>query len=415
MKKLFKISISFLILLTFSQCGFFKAGENSVGDQSLTAAPVDMVFQAEQGQTYIKTLSFKNRSTETMLINNLAFVGDLPCRSEFSLYNILDQSGNVLYKSGQDISVTVAANQTVDINIRFAPQECESATIQLMIYYMQNDQSFSTNAALKAEVELGASGFDCDASDEDVVYLDGINDPTTPRSLNENMTYYFRIDAVRSYAAMPGAFVNYSFPVGTDYNTASIPEEDLYQPTYIPLISDGNGNLTLPDVTPCENVLLPTPITDTNLRGAKAILTIDEISGTVTSDGKLQFNNVTAGLYAAINNDQSLIQADTGEFRVSIFFDSIGTPKTGAYDVLEQVSEIEADDGGPLLNIISDGEGYKMEGDTIWHSRVTLVGVGYFVNNDDTFVGSTIAEQALLGDETAYIFVQLQGRFVYKQ
>lgn len=403
------LAIPFVSLVS---CGFYEAGENSVGDQSLSATPVSLTFEGEAGQTYLRTVNFKNRSQEAMVINNMAFVGDLPCRGEFSLYNVLDESGNVLFKQGESINVTVAAGKQIDINVRFSPVYCEEDSVQMVIYFKEGATQKTAVANFSTVVEQGAKGVECDAETTTVVYKDSINDPTVPRALNEKTTYYFRVDTIRSYIQPPGAFTNYAIQIGTDYNIASIPEDDRFKSIYLPITSDGEGNLTLEEISPCANFALPTPITDTFMRGASAILSSDGVSGTVSESGELNFKNFGATLYAAINNSQSLIQSDDGEFQITINMD-LTTSKTIVNESLANITDLTSDSGDQFLSIISDSDGSKMEGDNLWHGTVRLVGVGTFTDEGDGFIGSSIAQEALLGTEPAYLFIEIIGRVVY--
>lgn len=422
-----------LLAATLTMAGscssFYGAGENTEGSESISSAPSALNFEGTVGETSYRTLTFANRSSENYEITNLAFV-DNGC-GDFSVYNILDSSGNVLYMFGDTVAVSVVAGASISINLKFSPNVCEinDYTTTFVIYYTTDSGEVSKTVELHAVTEQAAAGSDADCADPvEREYNDEIGDPTVSRTSAPAGDYYIRIDRIRSYIQPTAGFADYAIQVGTDLALDQIADEDEFQPIYLPLYYDGAGNFKLFDVDSCSGFKLPTPITDDNLRGATAVLTItgpDEqgyTSGTlVTSDpdeeddedprGQIDFKGVDAYMFAAVNNTQSLIQNDDGEFGVTVEMDlTTGASEVNTY--LENVAGFTDDEDEPFLNINVDGENSTLQGSNMRHGVVRLVGIGIFTAPD--FVGSQIAEQALIENQ-AFIFIQIDGYITYEK
>jgi hypothetical protein len=422
MKAFIKIShLIFLGMITVvvSSCSAIYGGAtNTGGDESISAAPTALDFSGSVGDTSYRSLTFTNRTTGNYLINNLALVDNV-C-GDFSVYNVMDSSGNILYSFGDSIAVSVAAGQSVSINLKFSPSECNTAeyTAILAIYYQtdagQTHQTAELHAVVDQPTASGNSTLDCPVATVTNTYYDGLEDPTVPRSLPAG-TYYLRIDRIRSYIQPTAGFATYALKVGTDISLDQIPDENEFQPIYLPLTSDGVNTITMQDVTECSGFKLPTPVTDTFLRGSTPVLSITALDGSGSSSGEvvsgdITFNDVNAFMYAHIGNSQSLIQDETtGDFAVSIQMDlTTGEteidPVIGNY-LAEVASQID-DEGEPFLNISADGENSTMQGQALRHGTVRLVGVGVFTGSG--FVGSQIAHQAMIENQ-AYLFIQIDG------
>src|SRR3989339_890005 len=123
-RRLFVMSLVFgLWSLVFGCSTFYGGTTSSEGEQNITAAPTEIQVMADVNTVGYRTITFTNQSkTDNYEITNMAFV-DNDCGA-YSLYNILDEAGNMLYQTGDDIAVSVVPGARVDINIRFSPLKC---------------------------------------------------------------------------------------------------------------------------------------------------------------------------------------------------------------------------------------------------------------------------------------------------
>lgn len=421
------------LTMSGSCSSFYGAGENTAGSESISSAPSSLDFEGTVGETSYRTLTFANRSSENYEITNLAFV-DNGC-GDFSVYNILDSSGNVLYMFGDTVAVSVVAGASISINLKFSPNVCEISeyVATLIIYYTTDSGEASKTVELHAVTDQTAAGSDADCADPvEREYNDELGDPTVSRTSAPAGDYYIRVDRIRSYIQPTAGFASYAIQVGTDLALDQIADEDEFQPIYLPLYYNGAAGFRLFDVTSCSGFKLPTPITDDNLRGATAVLSItgpdtdendqgytagtlvttyDEATDATDERGRIDFPGVDAYMFAAINNTQSLIQNDDGEFGITVEMD-LTTGKSEPNSYLESVFDLTDDDGAAFLNINLDGENSTLQGSNMRHGVVRLVGIGIFTAPD--FVGSQIAEQALIENQ-AFIFIQIDGYITYEK
>lgn len=401
----------FLTLVSLSNCStFFGGSTSSTGDQSIVAdVPTEVSFSADVNTKSYKTITFTNRSAENYEIYNLALVDNL-CGA-FSIYNILDESGNILYQAGDAVSISVAASQTVNINIQFAPVSCEKTayTTIFFIYY-----STDTVTSKSAEVNFVTTVNDTTPEtmacpeQEEKTYYDEYDNPTerTLPVLTTGTPYYLKVEKVSAYIQTTGEFSIYETAVGTNINTQYIAEEDLYVPAYIPLTTDDAGVVTIPLVDECAGFDFPSPITDQFFIGAQiTVTTTEDFTGTIgrgTDDaGTLLLPDFQLRLYSYINNSNSLLQSSDGIFQVKLQID-LTTGSTEANNYLTYLMGEVDDDGEPLLSISGD----QLVGKSIRHGTVTLVGIGSFLPEDA--IMSAEGYTGIIENE-AYLFLQLVG------
>jgi hypothetical protein len=423
MKK-FKLTLLLICLLQASACSTFYGGStNSEGEQSISASPTEVYFEGEEGTVTQYTISFKNRSNTSYLLDNIAFV-DNDCGA-FSIYNIEDNDGNELYEAGDNLNLTIAADTTIYIQIEFSPISCEQTEFiaTLILYYTEDgvDKSETINLSATVVPGLVEETVECDI-DDSIEYYDEVGDPTPPRdlpALASGKYYYIKVNKMSAYLQTTEGYTSYAKMVGTQIDLDNIPEEKYFEPIFIPFTSDDDANVVLNSWDECLDFRLPTDPTDPFFSGADLYLISNStIEGTVlredTTDdnvddlGQLDVPNFSFYLKGFINNIESLIQDSTGYFGISAS-GQLTTGYTESNTFLQNLTELTDDDGETFLNISEDGDDSKMFGKNIRHGTLTLVGILEF--SDEDALMQSLAFEALI-DTEAYLFVQLEAQIV---
>ena len=134
-------------------CSSIQPDEPTNGSFNITDdAPVELDFEADVYTTQYHSIVFTNTSPVNAVIENLAFV-DNGCGA-FSVYNITDASGNILYQAGDAVSVGITAGASVSIQIKFAPSPCsiKAYTTTFIIYHTDGETTKTRSATLNAIV-----------------------------------------------------------------------------------------------------------------------------------------------------------------------------------------------------------------------------------------------------------------------
>lgn len=401
-------------------CSGIQPDETASADLNLGEAPVEIDFEADVNTSQYHELTFSNNSADNYEIVSLAFV-DNDCGA-FSVFDITDESGNILYQSGDEVAVGVVSGASVNIHIEFSPTACEvtNYATTLIIYYQANGATLSRTAILNAIVTDTTVNIVCEESDETVQYNDELGDPTPSRklpALSEGEYYYLKVERMRAYIQPTGGFTSLATKVGTDINIDQIADEDLFVPVYLPFTTDDSGNVTLLEIDECDGFAIPSPVADQFFWGASVILTTTgETTGTVErtatgSIGEVNFPNFNVRLFSSINNSASLIQDDEGRFGVNITT-ALTTSDSATNDFLADIADVTDDDGEAFMNVVASGSTSVLSGSDLYHGTATFVGVGTFEGTDAML--SPEATSALLENE-AYIFIQIDAKVVTKK
>jgi len=416
MKTIFYKLLPFFFFLVAS-CSGIQPDETMNADLNLGEAPVEIDFEATVNTTTYHELTFSNNSTDNYEIVSLAFV-DNNCGA-FSVFDITDESGNILYQSGDNVAVSVVPGVGVAIHLEFSPTACEVTeyATTLIIYYQANGTTYSRSAVLNAKVDDTTVNFVCEEPDETIQYNDELGDPTPSRklpALPSGEYYYLKVERMRAYIQPTEGFTSLATKVGTDINVDQIADEDLFEPVYLPFTTDDAGTVTLLEIDECAGFAIPAPVTDQFFWGASVVLTTTgDTIGTVErttegSIGKVSFPNFNVRLFASINNSASLIQDDEGRFGVNIVT-ALTTADSTENAYLADITTVTDDDGEPFMNIVSSGSSSVLSGSDLYHGTATFVGVGNFEGTDAML--SPEATSALLENE-AYIFIQIDAKVV---
>ncbi len=414
MKVLFKIFATLLILeilfATTACSNFYGADDGSEGSQNISDTPTEILFEASVGDTIYKSATFTNRSGADYTLTNLALVDNV-CGA-FSVYNITDSAGTVIFDGNTSLELTIAASDTISINILFAPESCEitAYTTTLVIYYSEAGATQTETVSLAASVEDAVVGDDepvtCEESD--IVYYDAYDNPTvrTLPALDTGAYYYLRVDKLSGYLQTLEGFSTYAQRVGTAINLDDIDPANWYEPVYIPLTTDADGGVLISSFDSCLNLRLPAPDTDSFFIGADTIVSLEQdYAGTIDrtdNPGSLNIPDVTFTLHAFINDSHSNLQNDDGYFHIKVALD-LTTDTTEENPYLSDAASLTDDDGNPYLNVVGD----TLVGTTIRHGTVTLVGVGVFLDDDETKI-SGVGRSAII-DSESYLFLQIEG------
>lgn len=330
-------------------------------------------------------------------------------------FQILDSAGNILWRPGDEVSVSVAENATANIVIRFNPTPCGQTeyTSSFLIYYEASEALKLETVEFVALVDDNTEdSLTCDTDNSN--YYDEFNNPTirTLPALDNGEKYYIKITKMNAYIQTTGSFVQFATAVGTNIKVDLIPEENLFEPVYIPLTSDANGNVVVEEFTECTDFYLPSPITDEFFIGAVTTVTSrGDYTGTIDRDGdtpgRLNVHDLVFKLRSFINNPTSLLQDSDGYFEADVKFDlTTGTTETSEY--LSDLINLTDDTGARFLNI----ENNRLVGRDIRHGTITLVGIGSFIDNEDARLSGE-ARQGILENE-AYLFLQIEGLVTQK-
>lgn len=413
----------FLLTLMIG-CGSL-AGEsttNSVGTQSISADPTILSFEAETNKTVYQSLSFKNRSTENNEITSLAFVGN-DCGA-FSVYSIQDESDNVLYKSGQTLSVSVVPNATIYIQIQFSPTICETTeyTVSFIIYYSTDSTTKSEAVTLQASVVGNvAETLDCPEK-EALEFYDEIGDPTPSRTLpalEDGHSYYMKVNKLSGYLKTTGGFSGYSMGLSTNLDPNDlVSEAHAYQPVFMPFQTDASANIVIPAWDECQGFSMPSVKTDPFMVGTDInVSSIGDLSGTILRTdtngddvddvGQMDLD-FKMYLKAFINNSESLLQDDTGYFALASTC-PLTTGYTESNIYLQEIADLVDYEGETIVPVYEDGDDSFLYGKNLRHGTLTLVGICIFPPEDAMLSGE--AYQALIESES-YLFLQVQGQIV---
>lgn len=404
-----KSYIVIAIFLILANCSSIYGGtNNSEGDQSISNSPTQINFETTVNTTIYKTVTFSNRSENHYEITNLAFV-DNGCGA-FSVYNVTDSSGNVLYKAGDSVAITVTAGNSVNINIQFSPTTCEvtSYTTTFVIYYEVGELIQAISISLVASVDDNTpDAVSC--FNDGVSYYDEFDNPTerTLPVLSDGKKYYIKVNQMNAYLQTTGGFSSFSTAVGTHFNVEDVPEDEKFTTAYLGFTTDNAGDVVIDEIDECVGFSLPTSPTDPYFLGARVtITTTSKSTGTIDRGedaGKLVIPGFTIKLFSFVNNSNSLLQSSNGNFEANVEID-LTTEETDANEFLQELSDFEDDNGEPFLNITSDD---TLEGKRIRHGTVTLVGIGQFLNDDDVQMDD-VGVSALIENES-YLFIQIIG------
>ncbi len=420
----------FLALLFTSACGTLF-GSGSAGEAASVAsdlvAGVDTVdFDVSASSTVYHAVTFTNFTATSLTVTKLAFYNNV-C-NDFSLYDITDTStGNILVTTGASPTFNLATNSQANINVRYSqtascPYNAGSGyQTTLYIYYTQNGADQIASVTLEPTGSTGAGGvFACDViTDNSALYTEsGITAP-------EDGTYYLRIDRMRGYMYGTSITVVESAQriMGTDVN--GLTEEDFTKPF---IQTDISGTkVTLHQIIDTTDFCLPSPKDNKVFGGAWTLLTSDaDYTGSILSTGSVLVSSVGDSnivsvtiLSEHIPNGLLFPIADSnGTFQISLNSDlSTGKVPSGTADstvitagLAEAYSQTD-DNGDPLLPIKKgSGGSYYLQGTALSNGTITFVGIGQFVNTNNTFIGDDVdlAKTSLLENE-AYIFILLDA------
>lgn len=408
------------LLLFFAACSGIQPAEPQDANLSITEAPATIAFNGVVNTTSYRILSFTNRNTHVVTLNNLAFVNN-DCGA-FSIFNITDDENHILYDGETTVAITVPANETLRVNLRFTPTPCERKTYSslFLIYYDDNGTTRNRSVILNATVEDNTIiAPECTLA-ETITYNDQLGDPTPSRklpTLPEGESYYLKIERMRAFIQPTGGFASLATKVGSDINVEDVDEDKRFESVFLPITSDGQGNVTILEITGCSGFSLPSPVSDPYFIGTLVALTTPgPKNGTVEiSDparlGEINVNDLEIGLFANINNSSSLLQSAEGNFRVSLVVD-LTTGTTPPNLLLQNIADEVDDEGLPLFNLVGSGNNMAMRGKSLRHGTLSLVGVGLF-----TELNAEMSDEARKGlvENEAYIFVEIAGKIVTKK
>lgn len=405
------------LALLICSCSGIQPDEPRNADLGITAAPPEIAFTGTVNTTAYRSLNFSNRTGTDMTINNLALVGN-DCGA-FSVFNIVDENNTILFDGEEMIDVSVPPGKNVILNLRFSPTPCEHTAYSsiFLIYYDSFGQTESQLVILNATVvDNTVEAPEC-ALTTDIIYNDQIGDPTPSRklpALPDGETYFLKIERMRAYIQPTGGFASLATKVGSDINVELVDENKRFSAAFLPMLSDGLGQLEILQIDACSGFSLPSPVTDPYFIGTSVTLTTPEPKGGTVeiSDparlGEINVNGLEIELAANINNSSSLLQSPDGNFRVTIRVD-LTTGTTPANALLQDIADEMDDEGLPLFNLTGAADNMAMRGKNLRHGTLSLVGVGLF-----TGTNAEMSEEARKGivENEAYIFVEIAGRIV---
>lgn len=412
--------LSCALILVACACSSIQPDEPQNADLSITQAPTQLTFTGTVGNSSYQSLDFTNRESHDVTLNNLAFANN-DCGA-FSIFNIVDQNNNVVFDGENQVDIAVPAGRSVSVRLRFSPSTCELTAYSsiLLLYFDNNGRQQSQSVILNATVEDNTVDVPECAPETGITYNDQIGDPTPSRklpALPEGQSYYLKIERMRAFIQPTGGFASLATKVGSDINVADVEPDKRFTAVFLPMTSDGQGNISILEIDTCAGFSLPSPVSDPYFIGTPVTLsTPGDKTGTLNITdpalaGEINVNDLQIELNASINNSSSLLQSAEGNFRVTIEVD-LTTGTTPANALLQDISDELDDEGLPLFNLTGAGSNMAMRGKHLRHGTLSLVGVGLF-----TDINADMSDEARKGivENEAYIFVEITGRILTKR
>lgn len=413
---------TFFLLLT-SACGTLfgsgSAGE-AAGVASDLVAGVDTVsFDVSASSTVYHAVTFTNFTANSLTVTTLAFYNNV-C-NDFSIYNVTDTAtGDTLVTSGGDPVFDLAAGQQANINVRYhqtagCPYTASGYETTLYIYYTQNGEENIVSATLEPTGTSSSGAFACDdITDNSDLYTE------TELAAPADGTYYLRIDRMRGYMFVSTLTIDLSpsaLRLGTDVN--GLDPADFIKP-FIQVDIAGEA-ITVHQIIDRDVFCLPSSEDNEIFGGAYTLLTTDaDYIGSVTSTGSVLVPDVGATILAEHIPDglSPDVSNSDGTFQISLTTDlSTGKIPSGTPDSIaitdglrKTFSQVDDNDDQLLPVHKGSGDTYYLQGTSLSAGTLSLVGVGKFVNTNNTFISDeNDSTKNFLIDNEAYIFILLDA------
>lgn len=409
-----KYILVFSFLLHSSCSGLIGDGsDESIASTTGTIVPSSDVitFSASFGDSTYHSMGFNNSTGEIVKLTRVAFANNL-C-NDFSVYNITNTSGTVLADNNDSLSINVGAGQKVNINIRYSPSSCIYSNYDalLYVYYTRGTTTEYLTVTLKPATTSGDGPFACDEIDieKSSKYIETSFSGTVPDG-----TYFLRVDRMRAYIHAPasgGSVTEDALALGTDIN--GLDPEDYIQAYLSATVTGSQFNLDT--IENADDFCLPSPDDNFFFLGASTLLTTSQgVVGSIDADGNVETGSLNVTIRAEhipLGPTVDLANSDR-IFQISLLsqLTTAITPATipdsqPLIDGLRAASNQTDDSGNELLPIEDGANGaIYLTGSSLKNGQMTLVGVGTFTNEENSFVGADIAKTFMIESE-AYIYM----------
>lgn len=431
------MKLKFTILaLVLSSCGTLggSGSTTSSGEQILTGDSVTANFDVSLGQDLYKSFPVVNNTSGILTLFNVLFSNNV-C-SSFSLYNVINASGQTLAEADSPLNVAIKAGEQIRLNVLFKSQACsytKNYDTSMTVYLKDKNSKVSAQTmslhAIGLPPEGSETGDDCSEKAEvpamEQYYISGVPEPGE---------YYLQIDKMRAFIFGDGSSIQKTQMaiVGTDVGDL---DPDAFDPTplRVTIGTEGNNNtLILHKISECENFFIPSPPSDIYFKGADTAVTSDNDypgnfilteSSPLTNDPDIKdfiekrtdfkIPGVYLTLYAQGIEDASLIKDPiTNSFRISLITDLQTTstePDGNLGDTFTSVADRLGLDPDKALNrklVENTTDQYVLMGNPLIDGKMTLVGKAKFDDSKKDFIGEDVAR--LLIDKTSFTYVQIE-------
>lgn len=414
------MKLKFMILaLVLSSCGTLggSGSTTSSGEQILTGDSIAANFDASLNQDLFRSFTVMNNSGKTQSITNIFFQNNA-CGS-FSVFNITDASGTSLWNPAQPLKLAIADNKQVFVNVRFKPVPCVQVEYETMLVVVFKDDANkpSTNSFI---LRAFGSPEDQSVSSDECADINGDNvEELFLSGIPNSGTYYFRVNNTRAFIYPEGA-KDFADIVGTDLGGI---EPGTFIEPFLEVSIDNkgdSGNFILKKIAPCVEFFLPSTVDNPNFGGAPTLLTTEkDFAGIMTRDLSIRETHLDLHNFKIllrtedIPSDRTNVRNSTGTFQIDIVT-NLTTGRTQTDINLGDPLQTHPKFDEGLFNLTeTENNVFALQGIPLIDGKMTLVGIATFNNDDDTFLGSTSADQFLL-QEKASLYLQLEVSLMEK-
>lgn len=407
-----------MTLFVLSSCGLVDGGApTSTGDFDIVGEVGSISIQAPENSEAYKLIPISNTNKGPIQISNVLFADNL-C-GDFSLVNIVDSLGVVVYEPGNILQVVVAGGQNIKLTIRYAPTTgCVYKDYDATLYIYYSDGTATRFISILLKPTIGAPLPAEEEEEEEEEETECAEDPQDFEYLDQTFTgppmageYFLRIDRMASFI-YPTGFAGAADLVGTDIDV----EPDAFTKPFLKVTVAEDGGLTIAPITPCEAFFMPSNPENANFGGVDTRLTSPrDFTATIDANGVINLPELVVTLRAEDipESNPNVRDPVTGNFQVSVR-SPLTTGDTVEDTILGNIENTGVFEEGIMNLFDEDGNGQPiLRGMPLTGGKTMLVGRGQFIDEENNFIGSTQAKQFLI-TQVAYIYIQIEATFTQR-
>lgn len=400
-------SLGFWLLLVFftSQCDLVGGDStNSVGPADLNRDAIEEVFESEGGAIVSKSIAIDNDSgSQGFEVYSVDFL-DNKC-GDFS-YRLNTKASPP--QAVSQMPFRVAPGTSLELVVTYTPSYCEYTDYQtiLRVTFQEGTSQSQKNYILLPKVNGLVAPVVCDSNPRDFTYTQmSFSDGLVPPAGEKIFLKVDQMAASMNITLAP----DFNQNVGTEITVGSRP----YEPTFFEVDigqegTESENTFLFKQIDRCTDFVLPSPLEESValFLGQDIIMTSpQDYQGRFDSVGNFEIENFrikvrVEGLLEAQlrRGTESPLPDSEGTFQVSMLIPKLTTKRTNTNNGLINVASLE--DGSDPLPIQRDRSGnlYLSGASLNSDGTMTLVGLGTFLNDDESFVGSETVQNLLVND-----------------